>query len=239
MQDVTSSTCPEEDGCSLLHPMVAAYLKLEPATKHQPEKKAKGIHSRKQRACTSKTNKFHLLILNTKWLTEGEQQHILLLIREGEEVCRRFIGTSYLKGEESKEYGVLASDRIFLYMNQYVPSKRAKSRTLICAFALTQERFLPSDEGKYVYLDILCAREGSFLGSPLLSAVLEFYENQNRLNQEHPKDKYLFVEIRALPALVDYYVKKGFRWSSPRFKNEVVLLRGEDPSDGLHMSKML
>jgi hypothetical protein len=110
-----------------------------------------------------------------------------------------------------------------------------KYQYLVCGFALVQEKAYINEFFEtipYVYLDVLCSRREAKLGSVLLQNILDHFNWRNNLR---PRDKYKFLEIRALPALVGYYWKRGFQFGSPRFKKPYVLLENEEPADGLHM----
>jgi hypothetical protein len=152
---------------------------------------------------------------------------ITLLLQQGEEVCQSVIGKRYLQSLEDKNYGVFAASKLFGYVTRSHPPS-------LCAFALTQERITPGGI-RYVYLDVLCARKNLKLGTMLFHEVLNHYRKYNEGFDKRSSARFQFLELRALPSVVGYYLKQGFRWGSPRFDRLYVLLQGENAEDGLYM----
>jgi hypothetical protein len=238
------STCPLHPGCLLDDSSISSYLHALTSTKPAPAaetKKKSTLQTKTLTACQKTLLHPRLDILTRPQLTKAQVQ---LLLREGENVCRKVISADYLAGEESKT-GLSSVDRLFVYWGSYkkvlpkyrtkvVTLKRDPLRNVVCAFAMTQEKEYNNQQGKvkYVYLDVLCSRKDIALGSKLLQEVIHFYQLYNERNPEY---SFAHMEIRSLPALTQYYQKRGFAWGSPRFSKPYVLLEGEDIRDGLHM----
>jgi hypothetical protein len=192
---------------------------------------------RKTHAQTDPCTDRELIIIEQRPFHTREIREILKeLKKQCFEVCQRVIPEDYILGEMNHSYGLPAASRVFVYVHSPIEEKRktrskssAEVRSIfICAFALLQERNFETKENKlnkYVYLDLLCARANTGLGGILLEDVISYYRSK----------QFLFLEIRALPGLIQYYLRKGFKFGSPRFSDFFLLLEGEDFEDGVHM----
>ena len=78
----------------------------------------------------------------------------------------------------------------------------------------------------YLRLDALCSRtKGSGLGSLLLKKVIQTYSTQS----------FPILAVRALPNVIPFYTKFGFRMGHPFYPKKNLLSR-EREMDGLHMT---
>lgn len=152
---------------------------------------------------------------------EKENKWLKALQRQSVSLCRRkekSISEEYLTGKTG--FGIPYANEIWILGTE---RKRGKIQT-ICGFALIQHRTSGSHD--YLYLDVLCSRALTSLGGILLETILE------RLNRDSHYD---YIELRALPALISYYQKFGFKEGSPRLLAGETLFQGEEYEDGIHM----
>lgn len=216
------------------------FSSLEQENKASKSHKAPIFRSKATSACLKIKESPQLEILSTNDIKDSNPL-LQTLFKQGEDVCQSRISTDYLLGKEDKHYGIFVADRIFIFSSGYRVKGRRRSnlQRVICAYALTQEReFKNTLPARYVYLDVLCSRQNVGLGAMLLKQIFTYYQEYNQQERDVTKHFY-FIEIRALPSIIPYYLKQGFEFGSPRFAQPYVLLQGETLEDGLHMFKLI